>query len=74
MIREFRTLMVTEERHPNEQEVIDAWDYANRKCCYVELKWFIPHYGWKSWFIDPDKNTLVELLQNLHIQTQTQIQ
>lgn len=67
MVRELRTLVVTEERHPVEQDVWDAWSFAQEKHCYVELKWFIPHYGWKVWFIDPEKNTLEELLRNLHI-------
>ena len=43
------------------------WNFANEKHCYVELKWFVPHYGGKVWFIDPDKNTIDEMLQNLHI-------
>ena len=29
MVRELRTLVVTEERHPNEQDVWDAWNFAN---------------------------------------------
>jgi hypothetical protein len=42
-------------------------EFCTRETLYVELKWFIPHYGWKVWFIDPTKNTLEELLRNLHI-------
>ena len=67
MVRELRTLVVSEERHPIEQDVWDAWNFTQEKHCYVELKWFIPHYGWKVWFIDPEKNTIEELLRNLHI-------
>ena len=67
MVKELRKLVINEERHPVEQDILDAWDFANEKHCYVELKWFIPHYGWKVWFIDPNKNTLEELFQNLHV-------
>jgi hypothetical protein len=69
MIRELRTVVITEERHPNEQDIWDAWNFANEKRCYVELKWFTPHFGWKTWFIDPDKHTIADLLTNLHITT-----
>ena len=48
MVRELRTLVITEERHPNEQDILDAWEFAVNKHCYLELKWFVPHYGWKT--------------------------
>ena len=67
MVRELRTLVITEERHPNEQDILDAWEFAINKHCYLELKWFVPHYGWKTWFIDTEKNTVEELFKNLHI-------
>ena len=67
MLKELRTLIITEERYPNEQDIWDAWNYANEKHCYVELKWFVDHIGWKTWFIDPSKHTIESMLQNLHI-------
>ena len=66
MLREIRTLVVNEERHPVENEVWDAWNFANEKHCIVELKWFIPHYGWKVWIIEPE-NQIEDLLKNLNI-------
>lgn len=65
MVRELRTLVVVEGCHPTEKDVLDAWDYANTKSCYVELKWLTEHYGWKSWYIDPERNTLEELYRDL---------
>lgn len=64
---EVRTLRFKEERHPVENEVWEAWQYANEKHCIVELQWFIPHYGMKQWVIEP-KNSIEDLLKNLHIQ------
>ena len=67
MLKELRTLIVTGEQTPNEQDVWDAWNFAKEKHCHVELKWFVPHYGWKVWYIDPEINTLEELFKNLHL-------
>lgn len=68
MLREVRTLRLNEERHPNENEVWEAHRYANEKHCIVQLQWFIPHYGMKTWVIAPEDD-IVELLSNLHIAT-----
>ena len=65
-LREVRVLRLKEERHPTENDVWEAWQYANEKCCIIELQWFIPHYGLKRWVIEPESN-IQELLQNLHI-------
>ena len=67
MLKELKTLVITEERHPDEHDVWDAWEFANERHCYVELKWFSPHYGWKVWFIDPEKHTIEFLLKSLNI-------
>lgn len=64
MLREVRQLRLTEERHPNENDVWEAHQYANQKHCIVELQWFIPHYGLKKWVIEPE-NDINELLINL---------
>lgn len=66
MLREVRTLRLQEERHPVEQDVWEAYEYANNKQCIVELEWFVPHYGMKKWIIAPEDN-IQELLLNLHI-------
>lgn len=65
MLREVRTLRLKEERHPVENDVWEAYDFAKGKQCIVELQWFIPHYGLKTWIIEPENN-IQELLQNLH--------
>lgn len=65
-LREVRVLRLKEERHPAENDIWEAWQYANEKCCIVELQWFVPHYGLKSWIIEPENN-IQDLLQNLHI-------
>ena len=67
MLREIRTLVVGEERHPNHDEVWEAWQFAKAKACIVELKWFIPHYGWKVWIIEPE-NGIEDLYRNLNIE------
>lgn len=66
MLREVHKLRLTEERHPNEQDVWQAYSHANENNCIVELEWFIPHYGMKKWIITPD-DSIHLLLQNLHI-------
>ena len=55
MLREVRTLRLQEERHPIEQDVWEAYEYANNKHC-----------GMKKWIIAPEDN-IQELLLNLHI-------
>lgn len=67
MLREVRKLRLTEERHPNYQDIYDAHSYANQKCCIVELEWFIPHYGMKKWIITPEDN-IEDLMRNLHVE------
>ena len=66
MLQEVRTLRLSEERHPNENEVWEAHQYAKEKHCIVQLQWFIPHYGMKTWVIAPE-DSIAELLANLHI-------
>jgi hypothetical protein len=66
MLREVRTLRLQEERHPEENDVWQAYQYANEKQCIVELEWFVPHYGLKKWVIEPE-NSIEDLLRNLHI-------
>lgn len=65
-LREVRTLRLTEERHPMENDVWEAHQFANEKHCIVELQWFVPHYGLKTWVIEPENN-IQDLLENLHI-------
>ena len=68
MLKELRTLIVTGETPPNEQDIWDAWNFAREKHCQVEIKWFVPHYRWwKSLYIDPDVDSLEYILQNLHL-------
>ena len=67
-MREVRTLLIDEERHPVENEVWQAYEFACQKCCVVELKWFVPHYGFKVWIIKPEDN-IQDLLKNLHLIT-----
>lgn len=64
MLREVRQLRLTEERHPNENDIWEAYEYANQKHCIVELQWFVPHYGLKKWVIEPENN-INDLLINL---------
>lgn len=64
MLREVRQLRLTEERHPNENDVWEAYEYANQKHCIVEMQWFVPHYGLKKWVIEPE-NDINDLLINL---------
>ena len=64
MLREVRQLRLTEERHPNENDIWEAYEYANQKHCIVELQWFVPHYGLKKWVIEPE-NDINDLLINL---------
>lgn len=66
MLREVRTLRLQEERHPEENDVWQAYQYANEKQCIVELEWFVPHYGLKKWVIEPENN-IEDLLRNLHV-------
>lgn len=66
MLREVRTLRLQEERHPEENDVWQAYQFANEKRCIVELEWFVPHYGLKKWVIEPENN-IEDLLRNLHI-------
>lgn len=66
-MRELRTLIVPEERRPNENEISEALSFANEKHCIVELRWFTPHFGWKTWLIRPEDN-IEELLKNLNIE------
>lgn len=65
-MKELRTLVIDEERHPNENDIWEALEFANKKHCIVKLVWFIPHYGWKRWFIKPDSD-IQKLLTDLHI-------
>lgn len=64
--REVRTLRLKEDRRPNENDIWEAWQYANEKCCVIEIQWVDPHYGIKTWTIEPENN-IEDLLRNLNI-------
>jgi len=56
MVKELRTLIIEGERRPTEDEIWEAYEYARLKSCIVELRWFIPHSGWKSRIISDGTN------------------
>ena len=64
--REVRTLRLKEDRHPNENDIWEAWRYANVKHCVIEIQWVDPHYGIKMWTIEPENN-IEDLLRNFNI-------
>ena len=66
MLREVRTLRLKEENHPAENDVWEAYQFSQEKHCIVELQWFVPHYGLKTWVIEPE-DEIQKLLQDLHI-------
>ena len=55
-MKELRTLIIEGERRPTQEEILEAQAFAHTKKCIVELRWFIPHSGWKSRIISEDTN------------------
>ena len=55
-MKELRTLIIEGERRPTEGEILEAQTFARTKKCIVELRWFIPHSGWKARIISEETN------------------